>query len=76
MSKEETHFVSAAIPVIADGATLGVVGAGVMGRTMIRGLLSSGLIPRERMWAGDKNGAACESAGQQLGVPVSTDYAA
>ena len=28
------------------------------------------------MWAGDKNGAACESAGKKLGVPVSTDYAA
>ena len=31
MSKEETHAVSTLVPVIAEGATLGVVGAGVMG---------------------------------------------
>ena len=41
MSNEETHAVSAPVPVIADGATLGVVGAGVMGTTLIRGLLSA-----------------------------------
>jgi pyrroline-5-carboxylate reductase len=59
--------------VIAEGATLGVVGAGVMGQTLIRGLLNSGLIPRERLWAGDKNSSACEAAGQ-LGIPVEADY--
>jgi pyrroline-5-carboxylate reductase len=61
-------------PVITEGATLGVVGAGVMGRTLIRGLLGSGLIPRGRLWAGDKNGSACEAAGQELEIPVEVDY--
>ena len=64
------------VPVIADGMTLGVVGAGVMGRTLVRGLLASGLIAREQLWAGDKNGTACESAGQELGIPVDLDYQA
>ena len=74
MSKKEEQSSSKQIPVIADGLTLGVIGAGVMGRTLIRGLLSSGLIARERIWAGDKNGAACESAGQELEIPVEVAF--
>lgn len=62
------------VPVIADGMTLGILGAGVMGRTLIRGLLASGLISRERLWAGDKNGAACEDASAELEIPVEADY--
>jgi pyrroline-5-carboxylate reductase len=61
-------------PIIADGTTLGVVGAGVMGQTLLRGLLASGLVPRDRLWAGDKNEATCETAGEALGIPVSTDF--
>ncbi len=74
MSKESQQSTSKHVPVIADGMTLGVVGAGVMGKTLIRGLLASGLIGRERIWAGDKNGAACETAGQELEIPVEVDY--
>jgi pyrroline-5-carboxylate reductase len=72
MSKE--HSSPKTVPVIADGLTLGVIGAGVMGQTMIRGLISSGLIPRERIWAGDKNSATCETAAGGLGVPVDSDF--
>lgn len=61
-------------PVIAEGATLGVIGAGVMGQTLIRGLLSSGLIPAERIWAGEKNGFNCEAVSAELGIPVDVDY--
>jgi pyrroline-5-carboxylate reductase len=61
-------------PVIAAGRTLGVVGAGVMGRTLIRGLLASRLIGPERLWAGDKNAAACETATQELEIPVEVAY--
>ena len=61
-------------PVIARGLTLGVIGAGVMGRTLAKGILASGLIPRERMWAGDKHPAVCQSASQELGIPVELDY--
>lgn len=67
---------SGTAPVVAEGLTLGVIGAGVMGRTLIRGLVSSGLIPRERIWAGDKNGAACEAVREELGIPVESDYLA
>jgi hypothetical protein len=44
MSREYGESTSSQIPVIADGLTLGVIGAGVMGQTLIRGLFNSDLI--------------------------------
>lgn len=61
-------------PILADGMTLGVIGAGVMGQTLVRGLLSAGSIARERIWVGERDAASAESAGRALGVPVETDY--
>ena len=72
MPKEQQ--LSAGTSIIADGTTLGVAGAGVMGRTLIRGLLASGIIEPTRLWAGDKNTAACEAATAELGIPVEVDY--
>src|SRR3974390_896834 len=60
--------------VIADGMTLGIIGAGVMGQTLAKGLLASGLIERERLWAGEKNAAAAETARHALRIPVETDF--
>ena len=60
--------------VIAEGATLGIIGAGVMGQTLAKGLIASGLIERERLWAGEKNAAACKSARHSLHIPVETDF--
>lgn len=45
-----------------------------MGQTLIRGLVASGLIGADRIWAGDKNGATCESVSQELGIPVDSAY--
>ncbi|MCX6632680.1 MAG: pyrroline-5-carboxylate reductase [Candidatus Solibacter sp.] len=64
------------VPVIGEGATLGVIGAGVMGQTLLRGLLSGKLIAHDRVWAGDKNLATCESASAALGIAVETDFGA
>jgi len=74
MSKERKEPKSTQVPVIAGGMTLGVIGAGVMGQTLIKGLLASGLVPRERLWAGDKNAAACENAAKALEIPVEVDF--
>jgi pyrroline-5-carboxylate reductase len=74
MSKKTEHHPSHPVPVIADGLTLGVVGAGVMGQTLIRGLLANNLVTRDRLWAGDKNVATCEAAAQALGIPVEADF--
>lgn len=61
-------------PVVADGMTLGVIGAGVMGQTLIRGLIASGVASKRQIWAGDKNTSACAKAAEVLDVPVETDF--
>ena len=72
MSKKPEH--TQPVPVIGEGATLGVIGAGVMGQTLLRGLLSGKLVAHDRVWAGDKNPAACEAASQALGIAVESDF--
>lgn len=62
------------VPIIARGATLGIIGAGVMGQTLARGILASGLLPRDRIWAGDKHASVCQAASQELGIPVEVGY--
>jgi pyrroline-5-carboxylate reductase len=74
MSKEHEPSTSTPASVVADGMTLGIVGAGVMGQTLIRGLLVGSLVAHDRVWAGDKNGAACESVSRELGIPVEVDF--
>jgi pyrroline-5-carboxylate reductase len=74
MSKKQEQATHGPVPVVADGLTLGVIGAGVMGQTLVRGLLGSGLIDPKRIWAGDKTAAACEKAAAELGTPAETDF--
>lgn len=76
MSQKHEQPAAGQVPVIAERMSLGVVGAGVMGRSLIRGLVDSGLVARERVWAGDKNRAACESAGRELSIAAEVDYQA
>jgi pyrroline-5-carboxylate reductase len=59
---------------VPPGQSLGVVGAGVMGRTLLKGLIESGAIARERAWASAKTRLTCEAAAEELGIPVETDY--
>jgi pyrroline-5-carboxylate reductase len=61
-------------PVVAEGMTLGVIGAGVMGQTLIRGLITSGVISKDRIWAGDKNSSACSKAVEALDVAAETSF--
>src|SRR5690348_9741875 len=68
------HSPSQSTPVVAEGMTLGVIGAGVMGQTLIRGLITSGVISRDRIWAGDKNPSACSTASETFQVPAETDF--
>ena len=58
---------------IAGNETLGVIGAGVMGRTILRGLFDSGVLLREQAWASSRSKETCESAAEELGIVVSTD---
>lgn len=74
MTAHAKRTAAAAPELVAGGQTLGVIGAGVMGCTLIRGLIDSGAIERERIWASAKTAASCEKAAQSLGVPVEQDY--
>ena len=74
MTVHAKRTAAAAPDLVAGGQTLGVIGAGVMGCTLIRGLIDSGAIERERIWASAKTAASCEKAAQSLGVPVEQDY--
>jgi pyrroline-5-carboxylate reductase len=61
---------------LPSGRTLGVIGAGVMGRTLMKGILDAALVERSQLWAGDKLQASCEKASQDLGIAASQDYRA
>lgn len=61
-------------PLLPAGRTLGVVGAGVMGRTLLKGLLQSGTLSPEQAWASAKTEATCEKVAEELGIPVEVDY--
>jgi pyrroline-5-carboxylate reductase len=63
-----------ATALIATGETLGVVGAGVMGRTLLHGLFDSGALKREQAWAAASSQGSCDAASEELGIPVETDF--
>lgn len=59
---------------VGKGRTLGIIGAGVMGRTLLRGLLDSGSIAKPQAWGTAKTDGTCESASKELGVPIEVEY--
>lgn len=60
-------------PLLAPGRTLGVVGAGVMGTTILRGLLDAGLVTRRQVWATAKTRATCEAVAGGLGIETAVE---
>jgi pyrroline-5-carboxylate reductase len=62
------------VSIIREGATLGVIGAGVMGQTLLRGLLSGKVMAHDRVWAGDKKADACKAASEALGICAESDF--
>ena len=60
--------------VLEPGRTLGVIGAGVMGTTLIRGLLDAGLVVRRQVWATARTEQTCLDVGAQLGITSQRDY--
>ena len=58
---------------VGPGQTLGVIGAGVMGRTLLRGLLEGGAIASDQAWASAKTKQTCEAVAEELGIPVELD---
>lgn len=58
---------SRAFPLLDPGRTLGVTGAGVMGRTLAKGLLVAGLVTRRQICATAKTQGSCEDVAESLG---------
>jgi pyrroline-5-carboxylate reductase len=52
---------------------LGVIGAGVMGRTLLRGLFEAGLLRPEQAWAAAHTQQTCAEVASDLGVPCFRD---
>jgi pyrroline-5-carboxylate reductase len=61
---------------LRPGRTFGVVGTGVMGQTILKGLFDAGALQREHAWGTARSTHTCEHASQALGIPVETDVAA
>jgi len=59
---------------VAPGRFVGVIGAGVMGQTLMRGLLSAGLLTRDQIWAADRSADTRDAVRLDLGVNVTEDY--
>lgn len=61
-------------PLLPPDRRLGVIGAGVMGQTLIRGLLDAGLLAPAQVWAADKQAQTCEDVASRLGVAATVQY--
>lgn len=59
---------------ILSKGKLGVIGAGVMGQALIRGLLARGIIKPDQVWAAARTEASCKKISESLGVFACTDY--
>lgn len=70
MSALETPLATA----LAPDVRLGIVGAGAMGRALLRGVLASG-VGAERLWAATKSEASAREVAAELGVSTATGYA-
>ena len=53
---------------------LGVIGAGVMGQALIRGLMAKGVVAPENVWAAAKRESSCVKIRETLGIAAYTDY--
>ncbi len=60
--------------VLEPGRTLGVIGAGVMGTTLIKGLLDAGLVTRPQIWATARTEQTCTEVAADLGIATQRDY--
>jgi len=56
------------------GWKIGIIGAGTMGRSLIGGMLESGLIHREDVFASVHTPKSCDKVAEELGIQVSVGY--
>lgn len=56
--------------------TIGIIGAGVMGRALIKGILDAKLLPPERLFASVHTRKSCDDVTAKLGVQAACGYPA
>lgn len=61
-------------PLLSEGRTLGIIGAGVMGQTLLKGLFASGLLSRHQAWAAAKSQSSCDEVASLLQISTARDY--
>lgn len=62
-------------PLLPPDRQLGVIGAGVMGRTLLRGLFDAQLLNPAQAWAAAHSQETCDEVGAELGIPCVREYA-
>jgi pyrroline-5-carboxylate reductase len=62
-------------PLLAPGRTFGVVGTGVMGQTILKGLFEGGALERAHAWGTARSARTCAAASQALGIRVEASVA-
>ena len=60
---------------VAPDRTFGVIGTGVMGQTILKGLFEAGALDRTQAWGTARSLRTCEAASQSLGIPVEPEVA-
>lgn len=61
---------------LASGRTLGVIGVGVMGQTLIKGLLQQQIVSPSQVWGSSRSATTCAEASKDLGVAVGREFPA
>ena len=59
---------------LSSGRTLGVIGAGVMGSALLKGMLDHDLLTAEQAWAASKTETSCQAVANSLGIVARRDY--
>jgi pyrroline-5-carboxylate reductase len=60
---------------LAPGRPFGVVGTGVMGLTILKGLFEAGALNRADAWGAARSARTCAAVSHALEIPVETDFA-
>ena len=58
---------------LEPGQTFGVIGTGIMGCTILKGLLNAGAFTPDQAWGVARSRSTCEEASRELGVSVARE---
>ncbi len=59
---------------VLQSGKLGIIGAGVMGQALARGMLATGVVEANQLWAAARTEATCRKITEDLGIAAVTDY--